>query len=299
MNIYLHPSGVKKELKNDYIGEYVAPLNFMANTAGSTLQLTKTGPPTAVTLETSTDWENWTTYTIWDTITLSNVWDKVYLRNRSETDTWFGIDTNNYYKFVMTWSIAWSWDVNYLLNKNSTTTVSSYCYRNLFMDCTSLTTAPQLPATTLANNCYRSMFRNCTWLTSAPQLPATTLASYCYYMMFYSCTALTSAPQLPATTLASYCYYWMFRSCTSLTTVPSLPATTLTESCYKNMFYLCSKIKFSTTQTGEYQTAYRIPTTWTWTTATYAFETMITYTGWTFTGEPKINTTYYTSNTVV
>jgi hypothetical protein len=23
MNIYLHPSGVKKELKNDYIGEYV------------------------------------------------------------------------------------------------------------------------------------------------------------------------------------------------------------------------------------------------------------------------------------
>jgi hypothetical protein len=26
MNIYLHPSGVKKELKNDYIGEYTGRL---------------------------------------------------------------------------------------------------------------------------------------------------------------------------------------------------------------------------------------------------------------------------------
>ena len=65
----------------------------------------------------------------------------------------------------------------------------------------------------MAGNCYRSMFRGCTSLTSAPSLPATTLANDCYYYMFYGCTSLTSAPSLPATTLASYCYGSMFYGC--------------------------------------------------------------------------------------
>lgn len=34
------------------------------------------------------------------------------------------------------------------------------------------------------------MFRNCTSLASAPELPATTLANYCYYGMFRNCTSL-------------------------------------------------------------------------------------------------------------
>ena len=43
-------------------------LCFTANTAGSTVQLWKNWSPTPVTLETSTDWENWSTYTFsWDT----------------------------------------------------------------------------------------------------------------------------------------------------------------------------------------------------------------------------------------
>jgi len=318
----------ESELKNAYIGEYVPQyLCFTANTASSTIQLTKTGSPTAVTLETSTNWTTWTTYTFWATITLANIWDKVYWRNTSTTDTGFSTNWANYYKFVMTWSIAASWDVNYLLNKNSTTTISSsYCYYQLFRDCTSLTIAPELPATTLAEGCYYNIFRGCTWLTTAPSaLPATTLTIYCYHYMFYECTSLTTAPTLPATTLATYCYTSMFYWCTSLTTAPSLPSTTLADFCYYNMFYWCnkltsvpslpattlssgcymqmfqwcSKIKISTTQTWEYQTAYRIPKTWTWTTASDALNDMFTYTWWTFTWAPSINTTYYTSNTVV
>jgi hypothetical protein len=31
MNIYLHPSGVKKKLKNDYIGEYVEGTYTISN----------------------------------------------------------------------------------------------------------------------------------------------------------------------------------------------------------------------------------------------------------------------------
>ena len=36
----------------------------------------------------------------------------------------------------------------------------------MFYGCTSLTTAPELPATTLATDCYGFMFRDCTLLTS-------------------------------------------------------------------------------------------------------------------------------------
>ena len=60
----------------------------------------------------------------------------------------------------------------------------------MFYGCTSLTSAPSLPATTLADGCYAGMFSNCTSLTSAPSLPATTLAEYCYNGMFYNCNKL-------------------------------------------------------------------------------------------------------------
>ena len=124
----------------------------------------------------------------------------------------------------------------------SYTTLAYYCYRSMFYGCSSLTTAPALPATSLESSCYYEMFYNCTKLTSAPSLPATTLASYCYYEMFQGCTSLTTAPSLPATTLADYCYYQMFQGCSSLTTAPALPATTLSNYCYNNMFYNCTSL---------------------------------------------------------
>ena len=128
-----------------------------------------------------------------------------------------------------------------------------------------------------------------------------TMAEFCYFYMFAGCTALTTAPELPATTLTYGCYYGMFYGCTALTTAPALPATTLVDNCYNYMFEGCTKIKLSTAQTGEYQTAYRIPTSGTGTTASYALTDMFTGTGGTFKGTPSINTTYYlsTSNTVV
>lgn len=264
---------VQKELQSAYIWEYVPPyLCFTANTAGSTIALNKVWSPTAVTLETSTDWSNWSTYTMWSTITLSNIGDKVYWRNTSETDNWYG-SSYDYYRFAMTWSIAWSWDVTSLINKNCTTTLSSYCFRSLFSNCTSLTTPPELPATTLSTNCYYDMFDWCTSLTTAPSLPATTLANYCYGHMFYGCKNLTMLPNLPATTLPHYCY--------------------------ESMFFWCTNIELSTTQNVYYNNSYRIPKSWTWTTGSASFQSMFLGTWWTFTWTPSANTTYYTSNTVV
>ena len=173
------------------------------------------------------------------------------------------------------------------------------CYNSMFRDCTSLTTAPSLPATTLATRCYYSMFYGCTSLTTAPSLPATTLATHCYSYMFYGCTSLTTAPSLPATTLADYCYSYMFRSCTSLTTAPSLPATTLATNCYYFMFFYCTSIKLAISKSYEYDKEYRIPKSGNGVTATSALNNMFRLTGGTFTGTPSINTTYYTSNTIV
>jgi len=173
------------------------------------------------------------------------------------------------------------------------TTLTYRCYSQMFRGCTDLTSAPELPATTLADDCYLGMFHDCTGLTSAPALPATTLADDCYAYMFQGCTSLTTATELPATTLAQYCYEHMFYDCTGLTSAPELPATTLAEGCYYNMFYGCTGIKLSATQTGIYQKPYRIPKEGTGTTASYALLDMFTNTGGTFTDTPDINTTYY------
>ena len=152
---------------------------------------------------------------------------------------------------------------------------------------------------TMAAYCFNYLFDGCTALTSAPGLPATTLAESCYSHMFYDCTSLLTPPELPASNLARACYDNMFRNCKGLSSLPKLRAITLSERCYASMFYGCTGIKLSETQTEEYKTEYRIPISGTGTMADYALIYMFTDTGGTFTGEPTINTTYYTSNTVV
>ena len=75
----------------------------------------------------------------------------------------------------------------------------------MFYDCSSLTTAPALPATTLATGCYVSMFYDCSSLTTAPALPATTLAKTCYQLMFYGCTSLNYIKCLATNISANNC----------------------------------------------------------------------------------------------
>ena len=121
------------------------------------------------------------------------------------------------------------------------------------------------------------------------------MGAHSFHALFYNCTSLTSAPALPATTLADSCYNSMFFNCTSLTAAPSLPATTLADYCYNYMFYGCTSLRMSQNQGGDYQYAYRIPTTGTGTAATFALFRMFSDTGGTFAGTPDINTTYYTT----
>lgn len=252
----------------------VPALCFTAEQANVSIKLHKNNNPREVSFETSTNWTTWSDYTAETLITLTNLGDKLYIRNKSLTPTGFSWSSSNFYVFQISGQCSCSWDVNYLLCKNSTDTLTeNYTFYKLF---------------------------NWADIISAPELTATTLTDYCYSYMFNG-SELVTPPSLSATDLADYCYNYMFGSCRSLTWVPRLPALTLKSGCYWNMFRSCSAIKLSTTQDSNYTQPYRIPTEWTWTTASGALAYMLYGTWWTFTSTPTVNTTYYLhkDNTIV
>nr|DAH42828.1 MAG TPA: hypothetical protein [Caudoviricetes sp.] len=117
--------------------------------------------------------------------------------------------------------------------------------------------------------------------------------------LFKGNTALITPPELPAITLANSCYDSMFSGCSSLAKLPSLPAIKMQKDCYYQMFMSCSLIKLSEVQTDTYKNAYRIPDSGTGTYDLAWGSAMFGGTGGTFTGTPRINTTYYTSNEIV
>ena len=237
----------------------VQPLCFTAQEANSTVRLDKVGSPNFISIKTSTNGSTWTDYS-WtnntgDTLTLANVGDKVYMRAKTSNQT-IGNGDSNYYQFKMTGRIAASGNIQTLLKSSGDVYAAPrYCYRNIFKGCTSLTTAPDLPATTLGDHCYMDAFNGCTALTATPKLPATTLGTYCYQGTFSGCTSLKKVEALPATTLADYCYCWMFGNCKSLREAPKLQATHLAYGCFENMFNGCSslssiEVAFSTWGSG-------------------------------------------------
>ncbi len=214
-------------------------LRFTAEEDNSTISLTsKTFPNIKYSL-------NGGAWTQWDysAITL-DMGDTVYMKGNNSGG--FSTNSSNYNQFQMTGKISSSGNIMSLLYEDDfeeqLTIPCNYCFYYMFYGCTSLTTAPELPATTLTNDCYRCMFRDCENLTTTPDLPSMELADYCYAGMFQNCTSITTAPKLPATTLVANCYYYMFRGCTNLTTAPNLSATTLANGCYVGMFYGCTEL---------------------------------------------------------
>ena len=86
--------------------------------------------------------------------------------------------------FIMTGDISASGNIMSLayeeLNAVNTLTIpADFFFVGLFYNCTSLTTAPELPATTLANSCYLYMFSGCTSLTTVTCLATDISANNC------------------------------------------------------------------------------------------------------------------------
>ena len=216
-------------------------LEFVSSTP---MTITPNYTNTGVTLQYSLNGLTWTTIASGETTPSANI---IYFRGRATgTKSLFTSNsTSNAWVFTGATNLEVNGDITMLIQdilggKVSDVPLATYCYHNMFYNCTSLVKAPDLPATTLANNCYQGMLEGCTSLTTPPVLPATTLASGCYDSMLKGCTGLTTAPVLPATTLASNCYQGMLGNCAKLTTPPVLPATTLAPSCYHYMFWGCT-----------------------------------------------------------
>ena len=145
----------------------------------------------------------------------------------------------------------------------------NYAFMNLFSGCTTVINAEnmELPATTLSDYCYCNMFNGAINLVKAPsELPATTLSVGCYYNMFYSGTSLTTAPELHAATLLQDSYRQMFKYCTNLNKITCLATNISASNCTNNWvanvaargtFYKASGMTSWTTGNSG------IPTSWT------------------------------------
>ena len=246
-----------------------------------------------------------TTWSEWDGSAISSAlignFHCIYLRGKNNTYI-TGANWNNK-AFILTGTdIYCKGNIEKLLDYENTVTPATYTYQRLFYQCPELKSAPSLPRTALVDSIYRMMFADCTKLEIAPELPATNFDSYtggCYYHMFRGCTSLIEPPALNhiTTYVQADCFNGMFKGCSSLEKIPALPnnQTAYTRACME-MFSGCTKIKISETQSAEYPNAYKIPFT---NTSTNNVANMFANSGGTFTGTPELDTTYYTSNTVI
>ena len=175
----------------DIVDTTVNYLTFTAEEDGSTFGIINEGgnnPDVQYSLDGG---ETWTALAAGVTITLAHKGDKALLRG--DNPEGFSKGKYEFSTFKLTGKVAASGSVMSLIDGVgiSTEIPGEFCFRAMFLGCTSLTQAPELPATILADNCYWGMFYHCTSLTQAPELPATTLAEGCYYEMFSGCTSLS------------------------------------------------------------------------------------------------------------
>ncbi len=233
--------------------EYPDYLSFTAVDGDVTIGMKKVGIPDDYVLEYTADLLDWTRVTLTETnerICTIPSGEIYYFRTDGEKEAlagWFGdIISGEYtlsnWTFVMSGAgkVKAAGNIMSLLDPScKKTSVGDFCFYHLFDDCSSLMTAPKLPAMELGRECYLSMFRNCTALEIAPELPAEELKQSCYSSMFGNCTSLTTAPELPAERLATNCYSEMFSGCAALTKAPKLPAESLEWGCYQHMFDRC------------------------------------------------------------
>lgn len=224
------------------------------------------------TLEYSTDTTNWST---WDGTPISSAANsgthKLYLRGTGNTvissqDNGFYLDGSG---------ISCDGDIRTLLDyaDPENAVMAEACFAHLFETNDSLVKAPDFLSTTVPKNAYNSTFLACSSLVTPGKIAATSIGQQGCSQMFMNCSALSALPEIKATSVGVYGLLRMFSG--------------------------CSLIKISATQTGEYQTPYRIPSEGTGSFSTGAASNMFQSTGGTFVGNPIVNTTYYTSNTVV
>jgi hypothetical protein len=182
------------------------------NEDDSTISITPVWTQSDVVLQYSFDASSWSDATS-ETEIENTSGNKIYMRGKAPTDKTLYTSSSNTNKWV-TDATKITGNLNFLLcddlgDLEAPVALDDYAYAYMFRNCTSLVTAPELPATTLATKCYQSMFTSCTSLVTAPELPATTLATNCYNGMFASCTSPTSIKMYYTGTTTSFTGGWV------------------------------------------------------------------------------------------
>ena len=116
----------------------------------------------------STDGVNWTKWENPATNGISlNVGESVYLKADEDAITRTANSDTEYNYFSSTGNIKCDGDTAKIVKNIIPGNYINFSSK-LFIDCTLLTQAPELPSTILADNCYSDMFSGCTSLTTAP-----------------------------------------------------------------------------------------------------------------------------------
>lgn len=215
---------------------------FEAEAANVTVGLSSVGTPPAVNLEMSENAASWTPFT--GTVTLANIGDRVYFRAATGGNARLASSENDYLTFTLSGAAGAHGNIMSLLDGTDTQNVTitgAYAFAYLFKDCSSMTSAPTLPATTLSNYCYCGMFEGCTSILTPPALPITTMQTGCYKRMFKGCSALTDVAGLTASAIVQDCCYEMFANCTSIASA-SVEASSITSNGYAGLFNGCTSL---------------------------------------------------------
>ena len=179
----------------DALGGLDVPLTFRIVSAGTIVWKINDNSATPKIIEYKKNDGEWTSL-VPSTAGASfdvNVGDKVQFRGNNNT---FSLSFGNFNSFCG--STAYFNTYGNLMSliygdnfATATTLPNNYQNFGLFKN-TNVVDAGKLflPATALTYECYRDMFMDCLSLTRAPELPATTLAELCYWNMFWNCRNL-------------------------------------------------------------------------------------------------------------
>ncbi len=123
-------------------------------------------------------------------------------------------------------------NIDGLISYNDTSNVTNM--RQMFYNCSSLTTIPQLDTSNVTN--MSQMFYNCSSLTTIPQLDTSNVTNM--VSMFSGCRRLTSIPQLDTSNVTNM--NSIFVNCFYLTSIPQLDTSNVTNM--YQMFHSCSRL---------------------------------------------------------
>lgn len=217
----------------------------------NTIKIAKAKSPANLSLSYSTDdGSTWTDLTITggQDFTTINTGDKIIFKgiNNCFASAW-----DSYYRFNASKNFNVYGNAMSLLFGDNFTSNSEFASNTtynlcgLFYGTTTLVDASNLifPATTCTAGCYNGAFRGCTSLTTAPQLPALYSAIDCYSSMFEGCINLEIAPEINLVNMSQNCCKRMFCMNRSskittpkMTKSPILRCTTGVQGCYEEMF---------------------------------------------------------------